>query len=124
MAKPKAYYQLYGWPHRVHVKVWLDTHQSPLLPGYHIDHINGDIHDNRPENLRYIPHGANIMNSRTPSTNKSGLKGLSWYGARGKWRGSIKAAGVIHQYTSSDLLEVAAWIHRTRKELHGEYARY
>lgn len=123
MAKPKAYYQLYGWPHRVHVKVWLDTHQSPLLPGYHIDHINGDIHDNRPENLRYIPHRANLWNSKRPLSNKTGLKGLSWDSTRNCWRGAVKH-DKQHSFRSRDLLEVAAWIHRTRKELHGEYARY
>lgn len=122
MAKQKAYYQLHGWPHRVHVKVWLDTIQSPLLPGYHIDHINGDIHDNRPENLRYVPHGANIWNMKTPTSNKTGLKGLSRRG--NKWRGTVTAYGRQRSKVSDDLLEVAAWIHRTRKELHGEYARY
>lgn len=124
MAKPKAYYQLYGWPHRVHVKVWLDTHQSPLLPGYHIDHINGDIHDNRPENLRYIPHRANICNSKKPRSNTTGLKGLSWSKHHKAWRGYVTSGGVRKNKTGQDLLEVAAWIHRTRKELHGEYARY
>lgn len=123
MTKPKAYYQIHGWPHRVHVKVWLDIIQSPLLQGYHIDHINGDLHDNRPENLRYIPHRANLLNSKKPLNNTSGLKGLSWDSVRNCWRGSVKL-GKQRSIRSRDLLEVAAWIHRTRKELHGEYARY
>lgn len=118
---PKSYYQKYQQP-RVHVQVWTDAH-GPVPKGFHVDHRNGDIHDNRLENLRLATVAQNIQNSKTPTTNKTGLKGLVWDPQRGRWRGAVRAFG--KQYTTrGDLLEVAAWIYRTRREVHGEFARF
>lgn len=41
--------------------------------GYIIDHINGDILDNRKENLRHLTHRQNIRNRKI--TNKIGING-------------------------------------------------
>lgn len=117
----KSYYQKYKAP-RVHVQVW-EAHNGKVPKGMVIDHINGDIHDNRIENLRMATVAQNICNSKLSSANKTGLKGLSWNKSRQVFRGAIKSN--YKQYTSQgSLLDVACWLFRMRRELHGEFARF
>lgn len=120
--KPKRYYQKHNAP-RVHVQVW-EAHNGPVPKGMCIDHINGDIHDNRIENLRLATVAQNIRNSKLFKTNKMGLKGLSWDISRECFRGTIVTDGKQSSFRSKDLLEVAAWLFRTRREQHGQYARF
>lgn len=53
-----------------------------------IDHINNDPNDNRKCNLRVCSQADNIRNSKTPSNNTSGYKGVSR--DRGRWRAYIR----------------------------------
>lgn len=55
-----------------------------------IDHINGNKHDNRLSNLRAATKQVNAINSKLPSNNKSGVKGVSWHKAGQKWTAQIK----------------------------------
>ena len=41
-----------------------------------VDHINGNINDNRPENLRYLTHSQNLRGARKPHGN-SKFRGVS-----------------------------------------------
>ena len=108
---------------REHREVW-GAANGPIPYGYHIDHINGDIHDNRLENLRLCSLKENVRNSKLSTKNRTGLKGLSWDAVRERWRGAIRADGKQHSLTSKDLLEVCCWLFTARKELHGEFARH
>lgn len=61
-------------------------------PSGQVDHINGVRSDNRPSNLRDVPHDWNCQNlHRPPSTNTSGYLGVH----RGKrnWRATIYVEG-------------------------------
>lgn len=121
MSKPKGYYQQYKKP-RVHVQVYEEAH-GKIPKGYYVDHIDGDIHNNSLSNLRLVTPAQNMYNTKTPRHNKSGIKGVSWDKARGVWRAAVKAEG--KQYTMrGDLLSCVAFVYRTRRELHGEYARF
>lgn len=120
MSSTKSYLQKHKAP-RVHVQVWVRANGT-VPKGMHIDHINGDIHDNRVENLRLATPAQNIANSKLSTANKTGLKGLSWNADKNSWRGSIKAGKQFSK--CGDLLTVAAWLFRTRVELHGEFARH
>jgi len=60
------------------------------LDGCLVDHINGNPLDNRRTNLRVASKAVNARNSRTPSTNTSGYRGVSFYKKTGKWRAYIK----------------------------------
>lgn len=55
-----------------------------------VDHINGDSLDNRRANLRLATRRENGANLRTPRSNTSGFKGVSWHGATNSWRAYIR----------------------------------
>jgi hypothetical protein len=63
-------------------------------PSADIDHINGNRLDNRIENLRAVSRADNLRNRRMPITNTSGIVGVGWDKARGKWRAQIEANGL------------------------------
>ncbi len=58
-----------------------------------IDHINGDIFDNRRCNLRFVTKQQNNWNKGIQSNNKTGVTGVSWYKNAKKYRASIKFNG-------------------------------
>lgn len=57
--------------------------------GVVIDHINGNRRDNRRENLRICSNKENSRNTKTPKSNTSGYKGVSWVASQKVWRASI-----------------------------------
>ena len=65
--------------------------------GFLVDHINRNPLDNRKENLRFVTHTANLVNSKTPTSNKSGYKGVSWRKDSNNWRAHIS---IGHKYIS------------------------
>lgn len=48
------------------------------LPGYEVDHIDGNSLNNRKSNLRIVPRQANIDNTRVRCDNKIGIRGVSF----------------------------------------------
>lgn len=66
-------------------------HREILKPKFNeiIDHINGNILDNRRENLRICNKSQNAMNCKTHKHNTSGYKGVSWHKNLSKWRAYI-----------------------------------
>lgn len=60
---------------------------------YNVDHKNHNKWDNRKCNLRIATRSENTMNSVTPSTNSSGVKGVIWHSSAEKWQASITIQG-------------------------------
>lgn len=94
-ANVKGY--LYGSIHKrkmkAHRVIWkMVTGEEPDQ----IDHINGDTADNRWTNLRDVVGAENQKNMKRPKNNTSGMIGVSWDSARGKWAAEIWNAGVKH----------------------------
>ena len=58
-------------------------------PEHEVDHINGDPADNRWSNLRPATRAENARNVRKKSNNTSGVPGVYWAAARGKWMAYI-----------------------------------
>lgn len=62
---------------------------GPILPGFVVDHINGDTLNCTRENLRVVTHKRNIWNQKAPSKSRSGIIGV-WQDSRtGRWRAYI-----------------------------------
>jgi hypothetical protein len=90
----------------------------------YVDHINGDILDNRRENLRLATHAENIRNIGMKSHNTSGYKGVSWREDKGKWMAKITYNWrqiYLGLYDSKE--EAALAYNKKALELHGEFAK-
>lgn len=101
--------------HRLIYKV--ETHEI-------IDHINGDGLDNRVANLRKADRAQNNWNSLASSLNKSGVKGVHWNRAAGKWTAGISARGkryFLGYFTT--IPEAKAAYDSAAKTLHSDFRR-
>ena len=74
-----------------HRAVFAMTHG--YWPMHSIDHINGDPGDNRPTNLRDVPHIENQRNMKRSAANTSGVTGVNFYKRSGRWGASITVSG-------------------------------
>lgn len=54
-----------------------------------VDHINRNGLDNRRSNLRLATRSQNRSNSRPPTPNRHGLKGIVWCSSKNKYRARI-----------------------------------
>ena len=77
-------------------------------PSRQIDHKNGVRADNRIENLRVVTPQENMRNSKMRCDNASGVSGVSWVKARGKWLARIKIDGRPKHLGLFDSIEDAA----------------
>ena len=67
----------------LHRLAWFIVHNE--VPPNLIDHINQVRTDNRIENLRVCNHLENNRNQKMRNTNTSGITGVTWSKANGKW---------------------------------------
>lgn len=90
------------------------------FPDMQVDHINGNGLDNRRCNLRLVTHSQNQMNRNGPTKNRtSGVRGVSFNKAAGKWVAYIQAEGkhiYLGRFVDKDIaiaarVEAAANIH-------------
>lgn len=77
--------------HLAHRLIWLWMTGDQLPPT--IDHINGEKADNRWSNLRAATYAQNGANVGLRSTNKSGVKGVSWDRKKSAWVAMITVNG-------------------------------
>ena len=59
------------------------------FPDGYVDHINGDIQDNRIINLRVVDKTGNGRNQKRYKNNKSGYSGVFWSETKQKWGAQI-----------------------------------
>lgn len=89
-----------------------------------IDHISMDTLDNRRENLRIATKAQNMWNRNAPRNNTTGIKGVGFVAATGKWRATIAANGShMHIGTFSTKEEAAMARQEAASRLHGEFAK-
>ena len=87
-----------------------------------IDHIDGDKANNRIENLRNCNGFQNQWNTKTPKTNKSGVKGDDFN--KGKWRARIRFNGKRFNLGYYDDIELAELVvNEAREKWHKKFAR-
>lgn len=72
----------------IHRIVWV-YHNGAVPDGMEIDHIDGDILNNRIENLRVVSRSVNTRNQRKRSDNTTGVCGVTFLKDRGKFRAQV-----------------------------------
>lgn len=72
-----------------------------------VDHINGNMLDNRRANLRLATRRQNARNRRLSKDNTSGYKGAQWHAQLGRWQGRIKVNGKFISLGVFDTAEAA-----------------
>ena len=121
-----GYYQVRvnGKFHRVHRLLWI-MRNGEIPNGMQVDHIDGNKKNNSVDNLRLCHRHENQRNSKLPSHNTSGVKGVSFVKRSSKWRARLKVLGVEVAIGVFDTIEEAeAAMVSARNSLHGEYARH
>lgn len=90
-----------------------------------VDHIDGNKENNKIENLREASETQNKWNSRRPTTNTSGIKGVGLHKASGKWRAHCRVNGLIKHLGLFDSKEDARIaVEKYRTQHHEEFARH
>ena len=92
--------------------------------GLVVDHINGDTFDNRKCNLRICTSAENSKNARTPITNTSGYKGVSYRRHTNRYISRIRVNNEGIYLGSFDTPEEAYVAYcNASKKYHGEFGR-
>jgi len=90
-----------------------------------IDHINGNKHDNRIENLRAATMRENQYNHRIQAKNTSGIKGVSWSKKYQKWYACMRVNGKNKNLGLYDSIETAKeFLELAREMIHGSFANH
>jgi hypothetical protein len=89
-----------------------------------VDHINGNVQDNRKSNLRITTHKGNSRNRKTPSINKVGYKGVSKVLNYDKYKAYVQVGeGQAHLGYFDNPHDAARMYNFWAIDLFGEYAR-
>ena len=106
----------------LHRVVWMMF--NDILPNY-IDHIDGNKHNNRIENLRSATHTENNRNVGIKRHNTSGFKNVSWDKTRKKWVVHLSFYNKTKFIGRYEDLELAALVaEEVRNKYHGDFARH
>ena len=90
-----------------------------------IDHIDGDILNNRVENLRAATVRQNGANRKRGTNNSSGVKNVSWCKTARKWTVMVQKNKMQHYFGRYESLAEAADVARqARLKLLGEFTRH
>lgn len=105
-----------------HILVWVLMKGE--WPADEIDHIDTVEDNNMWNNLRIGGRLGNTQNQKTPNTNTSGFKGVSFFKETKKWRSQIEACGRHYHlgYYVTKEEAYAAYCQAARR-LHGDFAR-
>jgi hypothetical protein len=91
-----------------------------------VDHIDGNILNNKIENLRAASIAENNWNSKISKNNTSGVKNVSWNKKKKSWVAYIRIGKdkkkFIGLFKDLDLARLA--VEEARNKYHGEFARH
>jgi hypothetical protein len=104
-------------------KLWLAHRLAFIYMGEalpeQVDHLNRDSTDNRWNNLSASSAKENMKNMSMPITNTSGVTGVSWNKARGKWVAYVGLGGKNKHLGLFTDLEEATEVVRTFRAAKG-----
>lgn len=110
-----------GREHRAHRLIW-EMFNGPIPEGMLIDHVDGDVYNNRIENLRLATRTQNNANSRAKDINFTGYKGITKVGSR--YRARITHNGKTLSLGVFDTAEEAKSAYDQKAlEIHGNFAK-
>lgn len=96
---------------------WFYTHG--VWPNPTVDHINGDLTDDRINNLREASFQRQVQNRKTQKNCASGRTGVYWYKASQRWQVKIKHnRKTISLGYFADLIDAVAARMRAENMLH------
>jgi hypothetical protein len=96
-----------------------------LKYGEYVDHIDRDTLNNQRGNLRLASMSQNLQNSKAPTRNTSGYKGVHWVKNNKKWRAQIRVNGhAIHLGLFDDPLDAHNAYCVAAKNYFGEFSRF
>jgi hypothetical protein len=86
-----------------------------------IDHIDGDVHNNSPENLREVNDNQNSFNQAPKRNNTTGIRGVSKH--CGGYHAEISAYKVRYRKWFKSIELAEKWVKDMREQLHGNFTR-
>lgn len=101
-----TYYAVTYNKHRTPRRIRMHNLILPIKEGYVIDHKDRNGCNNQRDNLRYASHQLNGYNSKTPTHNTSGFRGVNFH--KGRYRATIKVKGKHLHIGYYDSLESAS----------------
>jgi len=88
-----------------------------------VDHKDGDGLNNTRENLRAATRIENLWNAKTREDNQSGIRGVCWHQASGKWMARIEVHKKVLYLGLFGSIEEATEVRRGAEKKHyGEFA--
>lgn len=112
--------QLFGHSVRAHRVVWAIIH------GYWpsvIDHIDGNVTNNRIENLRQVTQAENCRNAKMRKDNTSGCVGVRWHKANRKWI-AVLGSDYIGSFETIEAARRARSLAEERAGYHENHGRH
>lgn len=107
--------------HKAHRLAWLYVHGD--WPERELDHRNRIKTDNRIDNLRLATRVENMRNYPVPRNNTSGVKGVSFCKAKGRYKAYVNFDGKQRYLGLFASLEAAATVAvAARQNLFGQFA--
>lgn len=89
-----------------------------------VDHINGNVYDNRKSNLRITTHKGNSRNRKTPVINKVGYKGVNKVNGYEKYKAYVQLGKKqAHLGYFDNPHDAARMYNFWASDMFGEYAR-
>lgn len=99
------------------VNMFMHRQIMNALPGSIVDHINRNKLDNRLENLRFVTHGENRINSKLNSNNKSGYRNIHRHHYKDLWILAYKRNNKRIRIYRKDLNELLAIREKRRQDV-------
>lgn len=122
--KPTSYsrIEVRGRHYQAHRVMW--AMQYGKWPAKDLDHINGDITDNRSCNLREASRAENSRNRKKQKNNLSGVTGVTWAKPNNKWKTQIRVEDKLIHLGYYEDLELATLVYSVAADkYHGAFQR-
>lgn len=91
----------------LHRLIWI-YFNGDIKDGLYVDHKDGDINNNKIENLQLLDNSKNQSKSKMSSKNTSGFRGVSYHKDHSKWVAHIRINGKLKHIGSYANIEDAA----------------